>query len=65
MLILIRIFHKATVDTTPEMDQNANKPVIPDDFITSTIYVIRDKKVSLHPDCRCSIYCIVNCPVNK
>jgi hypothetical protein len=29
------------------MDQNANKPVIPDEFITSKIYVIRDKKVML------------------
>jgi hypothetical protein len=35
---------------TPEMTQNTNKPVIPDNIITSKIYVLRDKKVMLDED---------------
>ena len=35
---------------TPEIAQNKNKLVIPDEFITSKIYVIRDKKVMLDDD---------------
>jgi hypothetical protein len=50
VLIIIRIFHKVTVDITPAMDSNTDKTVIPDEFITSKIYVIRDKKVMLDED---------------
>ena len=49
-LIFIRIFHKDKVDITPEMTQYSNNLVIPDEFINSKIYVIRDKKVMLDED---------------
>jgi hypothetical protein len=36
--------------TPEEMAQNANKHVVPDEFITSKIYEIRDMKVMLDED---------------
>lgn len=50
MLILTRILHQATVENTPEMDSNTDKTKIPDEIITSKIYVIRDIKVMLDED---------------
>ena len=47
---MIKKFHKATIANTLVMDLNTNKSVIPDEFITTKIYVIRDKKVMLDED---------------
>jgi hypothetical protein len=46
------------------MDSNTNNTVIPDEFITSKIYVIRDKKVILNED-HADLYNVITGNFNK